>query len=51
MLSQSGLYPTVVAERIGHPNPAITLAIYAHCLPVWQRGAADAFSDLMRKAA
>ncbi len=51
MLLQSGLNPSVVAERLGHSNPAITLAIYAHCLPGWQRGAADAFSDLMREAA
>ncbi len=51
MLLQSGLNPAVVAERLGHSSAAITLSIYAHCLPGWQRGAAEAFSDLMREAA
>ena len=51
MLLQSGLNPAVVAERLGHSSAAITLSIYAHCLPGWQRGAADAFSNLMREAA
>ncbi|MDE2961067.1 MAG: site-specific integrase [Chloroflexota bacterium] len=51
MLLQSGVNPSVVAERLGHSNPAITMSIYAHCLPGWQRGAADAFSDLIREAA
>lgn len=51
MLLQSGVNPSVVAERLGHSNPAITMSIYAHCLPGWQRGAADTFSDLIREAA
>ena len=51
MLLQSGMNPAVVAERLGHSSAAITLSVYAHCLPGWQRGAAEAFSDLMRKAA
>ena len=51
VLLQSGLNPAVVAERLGHSSAAITLSIYAHCLPGWQRGAADAFSNMMRNAA
>ncbi len=51
MLLQSGQNPAVVAERLGHSSAAITLSIYAHALPGWQRGAAAAFADLMRDAA
>ena len=51
MLLRSGLNPAVVAERLGHSSAAITLSIYAHALPGWQRGAAAAFADLMRDAA
>ncbi len=50
-LLQSGVSLPVTAERLGHSSPAITLQIYAHCLPGWQKGAAKAFADMMRKAA
>ena len=49
-LLQSGIDPAVVAERLGESSAAITLSVYAHCLSGWQRGAAEAFSKLMRAA-
>ena len=37
----------VVAERAGHSDPTVTLRQYAHVMPGWQEGAADAFASAM----
>ena len=39
--------PTVVSARLGHSSVNTTLAAYAHCMPGWQRGTADAFAQAM----
>ncbi|MCA2228808.1 tyrosine-type recombinase/integrase [Nonomuraea aurantiaca] len=37
----------MVAERLGHADPAITLRVYAHVMPGNQREAADWFAALV----
>jgi len=44
---EQGTNPAVVSERLGHSNPTITMKIYAHALPGWQRQAADDFARTM----
>ena len=41
-------HPSVVAERLGHSNPTITLAIYSHVLPELGERAAVAFEEALR---
>ena len=43
----AGVNLVVVSERLGHSNPTITLAIYAHALPGKQKQAADDFERVM----
>jgi integrase len=43
--------PVVVSKRIGHSSPKITMEVYAHCLPGWQKETAEVFSDVMEPAA
>ncbi|MBT2234464.1 integrase [Nonomuraea sp. NEAU-A123] len=40
----------MVAERLGHADPAITLQVYAHVMPGNQREAADWFAALVEGA-
>ncbi|TMR38836.1 hypothetical protein ETD85_03185 [Nonomuraea zeae] len=40
----------MVAERLGHADPAITLRVYAHVMPGNQREAADWFAALVESA-
>ncbi len=51
MLLQAGQNPAVVAQRIGHSSPKITMEVYAHALPGWQEDAAEAFAEAMKPAA
>ena len=44
---QSDINPVVVSQRLGHANASITLNMYGHVLPGWQRVAADTFADAM----
>jgi integrase len=37
----AGTHIRVVAERLGHADPAITLRVYSHVTPTMQREAAD----------
>jgi integrase len=37
----------VVSQRLGHKDPTVTLAIYAHCLPSMQQEAAARLGDLL----
>jgi integrase len=37
----------VVAQRLGHSSPALTLSIYSHVLPRQQAAAAAAFASLV----
>ena len=40
MMLQLGVHPKVVAERLGHATPDVTLRIYSHVVPGLQRQAA-----------
>jgi integrase len=33
--------PKIVAERLGHSTPMLTLTVYSHVTPTMQRAAAD----------
>jgi len=37
-----GVHMRIIAEQLGHRNPALTARIYAHVIPEVQRGAVDA---------
>jgi integrase len=37
----SGVHPKIVAERLGHSTPMLTLTVYSHVTPTMQRAAAD----------
>ncbi|MFQ5873157.1 MAG: tyrosine-type recombinase/integrase [Dehalococcoidia bacterium] len=41
--------PVLVSKRLGHANVSITMDIYSHLLPGWQKDAADAFARAMKK--
>lgn len=44
LLLKAGVPVHVVAQRLGHATPAITLSIYSHVLPRQQSEAAAAFA-------
>jgi integrase len=46
----SGVNPTVVAQRLGHANSAITTALYRHVMPAHDRAAADAFAAALEQS-
>lgn len=46
LLLQAGVNIKVVADRLGHADPALTLRIYAHALPSMQESAAIAGETL-----
>lgn len=46
LLLQSGVNVKVVAERLGHSSPTVTLNTYAHTMPTMQKAAAEQFSKL-----
>jgi integrase len=37
----AGTHIRVVADRLGHADPAVTLRVYGHVTPTMQRAAAD----------
>jgi integrase len=47
LLLKAGVPPHVVAQRLGHSSPALTLSIYSHVLPRQQSEAAAAFAKLV----
>ncbi len=47
LLLKAGVPPHVVAQRLGHSSPALTLSIYSHVLPRQQAEAAAAFAALV----
>lgn len=49
-LLQQGINVKVVAERLGHADPGITLRVYAHVLQSMQAEAADRTNDLLEQA-
>ena len=49
VLLQSGQSPVIVSKRLGHSSVSMTLDIYSHLLPGWQKVAADAFAKAMEQ--
>lgn len=47
LLLQAGVPVHVVAARLGHADPSITLRVYAHVIPAQAAEVADRFADLM----
>jgi integrase len=47
LLLKAGVPVHVVAQRLGHASPALTLSIYSHVLPRQQAAAAAAFAKLV----
>jgi hypothetical protein len=43
----SGTPVSVVSERLGHSNPAITLCVYSHVMPGQAKDAALRLADLV----
>ena len=41
LMLSAGVHPKVVAERLGHSTPMLTLTVYSHVTPTMQRAAAD----------
>lgn len=50
MLLEAGVHPKVVADRLGHEDPSITLRVYSHVSESIQREAADRTDDVFRRA-
>ena len=50
VLLQAGVNAVVVSKRLGHANVSITLNMYGHVLPGWQKEAAALFADAMNAA-
>jgi integrase len=46
MLTQ-GVHPKIVAERLGHSTPMLTLTVYSHVTPTMQRAAADGLDAVL----
>jgi integrase len=40
----AGVSPKLVAQRLGHANPSITLGVYSHVMPGHDQAAADAYA-------
>lgn len=50
VIVEEGTNPAVASQRLGHSNPTITMKIYAHALPGWQRQTADDFARTLAKS-
>ncbi len=46
----AGVSPKLVAQRLGHANPSITLSTYSHVLPGHDRVAADTYAAALNHA-
>jgi len=49
VLLQSGQNPVLVSKRLGHASVSMTLDIYGHLMPGWQREAAEVFAKAMEQ--
>ena len=49
VLLQSGQSAVLVSKRLGHSSVSMTLDIYAHLMPGWQREAAEVFAKAMNQ--
>ena len=50
VLLQSGQNPVLVSKRLGHSTVSMTLDVYGHLMPGWQREAANVFAQVMQQA-
>ncbi len=44
-----GVHPKIVAERLGHSTPMLTLTVYSHVTPTMQRVAADELDAVLSR--
>ena len=49
VLLQSGQNPVLVSKRLGHSTVSMTLDVYGHLMPGWQREAAEVFAKAMEQ--
>jgi len=49
VILQQGQSPALVSKRLGHASVAMTMDIYSHILPGWQKEAADQFAKAMQR--
>ena len=49
LLLQSGQSPVLVSKRLGHSAVSMTLDIYGHLMPGWQREAVEIFARAMEQ--
>jgi len=48
LLLAAGTHPRVVAERLGHTTPSVTLSVYSHVTPTMQREATATLDAVLR---
>lgn len=49
LLLQSGQSPVLVSKRLGHSSVSMTLDVYGHLMPGWQKEAAEVFARAMNQ--
>ena len=49
VLLQNGQNPVLVSKRLGHSTVSMTLDIYGHLMPGWQKEAAEVFAKAMEQ--
>lgn len=49
LMLSAGMPMRVIAEQLGHANPAMTARVYAHVVPDAQRRAVDSLDEAIRK--
>lgn len=47
LMLSAGVHPKIVAERLGHSTPMLTLTVYSHVTPTMQRAAADGLDAVL----
>jgi integrase len=50
LMLERGVHPRIMAERLGHANPSITMSVYAHVSPSMGREAADVLDAVLTAA-
>jgi integrase len=49
LILSGGVHPKIVAERLGHSTPMLTLTVYSHVTPTMQRAAADELDAVLAR--
>ena len=50
VLLQGGMNIVLISKRLGHSSVSMTLSIYGHLLPGWQKEVATAFAKAVKAA-